>query len=85
MCFSRLLIFLHSFNYIQSQGRLRLSCAPSEAAPGSGNKPWESVCGRVNEFRSVFATNTALLSIAVALKSAGPRLEPGHPQDNEAD
>lgn len=85
MRFSKLSIFLHSFNYIQSQGWLHLSCAPSEAAPDSGNKPWERVCGRVNEFRSVFATNTALLSIAAALKSAGPRLEPGHPRDNESD
>ena len=26
-------------------------------------EPWESVCGRVNEFRSVFAANTAFAAI----------------------
>ncbi|CAK6952023.1 unnamed protein product [Scomber scombrus] len=65
--------------------RDHLSNAASDAAPGLGNKPWESVCGRVNEFRSVFAANTASPSTAVALKSAGPRLESGRLRDNAAD
>lgn len=62
-----------------------LSSTLSDAAAGPGNKPWESVCGRVNAFRSVFAANTALLSNAAALKSAGPRLESGRLGDNAAD
>lgn len=93
--FLELLIFLLSFSATASITynhkdflellRHHLSSAPSDAVPGPGNKPWESVCGRVNEFRSVFATNTASLSIAAALKSAGPRLESGHLWDNAAD
>lgn len=62
-----------------------LSSAALDAMPGPGNKPWESVCGRVNEFRSVFAANTALPSSAPALKSAGSRLELGRLRDNAAD
>lgn len=92
--FLELLIFLLSFSVASNTYnhkdflellRHPLSSAPSDAVPGPGNKPWESVCGRVNEFRSVFSTNTASLSIAAALKSAGPRLESGHLRDNAGD
>lgn len=93
--FLELLIFLLSFsgtapitkNHEDFHELLRdhLSSARSDAAPGPGNKPWESVCRRVNELRSVFAANTASPSISAALKSAGPRLELGRPGDNAAD
>ncbi|CAB1439024.1 unnamed protein product [Pleuronectes platessa] len=42
---------------------------------GPGNEPWESVCGRVNECRSVFAANTAPPSAAASLESSGPGCE----------
>lgn len=77
-------IMFHHKDFHELQ-RDHLSSAPSDAAPGPGKKPWESVCRRVNEFRSVFAANTALPSIAAALKSAGPRLELGRLRDNAAD